>query len=83
MKDGVAVLGRLDLMLGVAAVAERQGNKITLCEAGKIGFVSESALRLTDEDGSSISQKRGGMLTTAQVNVVQYSIYMEANHPGV
>ena len=83
MKDGVAVLGRLDLMLGIAAVTERQDNEITLCEAGPIGLVSESALRLTDGNGSIIPQKRDGMLTTAQGTVVQYSICTESNHLGV
>ena len=77
MQDGVAVLGRLDLMLGVAAVTGRQGNKITLCEAGTIGFVSEKPLSLTDENGIPVPQERIGLLTTAQGTGLQYAIGVE------
>ena len=63
LTDGIAVIGRLDLMAGVAAVTGRRGDQITLCEAGKVGLISEAPLQCTDESGKAIPQERNGALT--------------------
>ena len=63
MKDGVAAMGRLDLFTGVGAIEKRDGNQVTLCETGTMGFVSERPLTFTDENENPVPCERHGLLT--------------------
>lgn len=74
MKDGVAAMGRLDLFVGVGAIQERDGNRVTLCEAGPMGFVSEKPLTFTDFDEKPIPCAQNGVLSTVNGDSVRFSI---------
>ena len=60
---GVAVFGRTDLYVGVAAVTGRQKDRVTVCEKGPVGFVSARALAFADENGAPLPAERRGLLS--------------------
>ena len=73
MKNGVAALGRLDLFVGIGAIEKQDGNQVTLCEAGTMGFVSEKPLTFTDRNGKTVPCAQNGVLSTVNGESVQFS----------
>lgn len=71
MKNGVAAMGRLDLFVGVGAIETQDGNQVTLCEAGPMGFVSEKSLTFTDFEGKPIPSEQNGILATVNGKAVR------------
>ena len=67
--DGIAVMGRTDLFMGVKA-AKRDGERITLLEGGKIAFVSEKPIKVT-VCGKQVETVRNGVLNTVTVEKEQ------------
>lgn len=74
IKNGVAVLGRIDLFTGVGAIEKQDGNRITLCEAGTMGFVSERPLTFTDGNGNTVPCERTGVLWVLNGKDVRFTV---------
>ncbi len=74
MKNGVAALGRLDLFMGIGAIEKQDGNQVTLCEAGPMGFVSELPLTFTDENGNAVPCERTGVLSVLNGKEIRYTV---------
>lgn len=65
LKNGVAALGRTDLFIGIKAVTEHADGRVTLCEAGTVGFVSLRELTVTYADGTPVPTVQNGVLSLA------------------
>ena len=72
LESGVAVIGRTDLYVGVAAVTKRQKDRVTVCESGPVGFVSERALHFADESGAPLPAERRGLLSVVTGQTIRY-----------
>ncbi len=71
--DGVAVIGRCDLYMGVAA-AKRQKDTVTLLESGRIAIVSESRFDIFSKDGNKIQTQSNGNVYFADINDNEFFI---------
>ena len=63
MKDGIAVLGRTDLFVGVKAITEQSDHHISVCEEGSLGFISKDPYQFFDQNKNVLPAKRKGFLS--------------------
>ncbi len=75
LTDGVAVIGRSDLYMGVKA-AERNGREVSLIEGGEVAFISEKPIKITC-GGENVAVVRTGVLTVAELKKEQTRICVE------
>lgn len=70
LTDGVAVMGRTDLFMGVKA-AKRDGKRVSLAEGGDVAVISERPIRVTSADGKEVRTERNGALTKISLSKEQ------------
>lgn len=73
LADGVAVFGRTDLFVGVAAVTERQKGRVTVCENGPVGFYSTDPLTFSDAAGAPLPVRQTGSFYTVTGQTVCFA----------
>ncbi len=61
LSNGLAVLGRADLYMGIGAV-KREGGAVTLTEAGQLAVVSEKTITPKMPDGKPLPYEKRGLL---------------------
>ncbi len=62
LTDGVAVMGRCDLFMGIGTV-KRDGNKIILAEDGRIAVISDIEIDFFTANGEKLDVQKNGIIT--------------------
>ena len=70
IKGAVTPLGRLDLYMGIGAITDWNGESLSVCEGGKLGFLSEKPIEIL-ANGKPCATERHGKLTVVTVNADQ------------